>query len=437
MEDVASLKATIVTLLEKIAILEAKLAKYEHPKNSRNSSVPPSKDENRPLPNQSLRKVSDKKVGGQAGHKGSTLEFSAHPTEVIPLVVNFCNSCGKDLGQLPPLKMERRQVIDMPPIVPIIKEYQSFSTVCSCGHCNKATFPVGVDAPVQYGSHVESMVAYLSTRQFMPFARMEEYFSTVFQLPLSQGTIQHILQRMYQKALPLYTSLHQSIAQATCVGGDETSIRINGKKGWLWTIQNKVFTFIHCSDNRGFATLEALFPNGLPQTTIVHDAYAAWLKLIGKNHQLCLAHLLRELNYFQELYPTCEWVTNLKAIFKQAIDWKNNPTEIMPDFKVGLGKLLEQPPDENCSKIKPFVKRLLKHKASLFVFLEQDYVPADNNGSERALRNVKVKMKVSGQFKTIENAQIFAVLRSIIDTLIKNNQPLLPSLQIIAICSPE
>ena len=437
MEDVASLRATIVTLLEKIAVLEAKLKKYEHSKNSRNSSVPPSKDENRPLPNQSLRKVSGKKVGGQAGHKGHTLEFSANPTEVIPLVVGFCNHCGNDLRQIPPLKMERRQVIDIPPIVPIIKEYQRFSTVCSCGHCNKASFPMGVDAPVQYGSNVESMVAYLSTRQFMPFARMEEYFSTVFHLTLSQGTIQNILKRMYQKALPLYKSLHQSIAQATCVGGDETSIRINGKKGWLWTIQNKVFTFIHCSDNRGFATLEALFPNGLPHTTIVHDAYAAWLKLIGKSHQLCLAHLLREINYFQELYPTCEWVTNLKGIFKQAIDWKNNPTVVMPNFKDQLDKLLEQPPNETFSDLKPIVKRLIKHKESLFVFLEEDYVPADNNGSERAIRNAKVKMKVSGQFKTIENAQIFAVLRSVIDTLIKNNQPLLHTLKIITEFSPE
>ena len=61
----------------------------------------------------------------------------------------------------------------------------------------------------------------------------------------------------------------------------------------------------------------------------------------------------------------------------------------------------------------------------------------DNNGSERALRNVKVKTKVLEQFKTIDNANIFAVLRSVIDTCIKNNQPVLPALAIIANFSPE
>jgi transposase len=339
MEDVASLKAIIVTLLEKIAVLEARLEKYEHPKNSRNSSIPPSKDENRPLPNQSLRDASNKKVGGQLGHKGTTLEFSDKPTQIIPLLVDFCTNCGGDLRLKSPLKMEVRQVIDIPPIVPIVREYQSFSTVCSCGHCNKASFPAGVEAPVQYGTGVESMAVYMNTRQYMPFARMEEFFSTVFQLNLGQGTIQNILKRMREKALPLYNSLHQQIAKADAAGGDETSFRFNGKKGWFWTLQNPLFTFIHCSDNRGFATLNTLFPNGLPNTTIIHDAYPAWFKLLGKNHQLCLAHLLRDLNYFQELYPNAQWISDLKTLFKRAIDWKNNPTTEEPDFRSELDKL--------------------------------------------------------------------------------------------------
>ncbi|HIP41726.1 MAG TPA: hypothetical protein EYG90_04325 [Campylobacterales bacterium] len=43
-------------------------------------------------------------------------------------------------------------------------------------------------------------------------------------------------------------------------------------------------------------------------------------------------------------------------------------------------------------------------------------MPPDNNGSERAIRNVKVKLKVSGQFKSFQGAKDYASLRSIIDT---------------------
>jgi transposase len=35
---------------------------------------------------------------------------------------------------------------------------------------------------------------------------------------------------------------------------------------------------------------------------------------------------------------------------------------------------------------------------------------------QRAIRNVKVKQKVSGQFKSLDGAQNYATLRSIIDT---------------------
>ena len=59
-------------------------------------------------------------------------------------------------------------------------------------------------------------------------------------------------------------------------------------------------------------------------------------------------------------------------------------------------------------------------------------MPPANNGSERAIRNVKVKQKISGQFKISSAAENFAILRSIIDTAVKNNQNVLQALSVIA-----
>lgn len=438
MEDVKSLteKVTLLTklltdALGKIAFLEARLEKYEHPKNSKNSSIPPSKDENRVLPNQSLREKSGKKVGGQPGHKGYTLEMVEIPTHTETFFVDFCERCGNALGNTAPSSMEYRQVIDIPPIVPVVTEYQSFSTVCSCGHCNKASFPTGVDASIQYGAGVQSMVAYLNVRQYMSMNRIKEYFKDLFQIPLSEGTVQNMLKKMARKASPFYNSIKEQIETALELGGDETSFRINGKKGWVWVLQNLQYTFLHCSDNRGFATLNQLFPDGLPHAILVHDAYPAWFKLAAKAHQLCLAHLQRDLNYFDECYLNCEWIQNVKQLFFNATQAKKNQQGDAQTYKKKMLILLENPPDEKYSLLKPFIKRLKKYQDSLFTFLDYEPVPPDNNGSERAIRNVKVKTKVSGQFKSIENANIFAVLRSVIDTLIKNNQPVLPSLNII------
>lgn len=95
--------------------------------------------------------------------------------------------------------------------------------------------------------------------------------------------------------------------------------------------------------------------------------------------------------------------------------------------------LLSEDIDAKHKEVITFKKRLTKYCDHLFTFLYQPDVPPDNNGSERAIRNVKVKQKISGQFKSMEGADRFAILRSITDTAIKNGQNVLNSLRCLAI----
>ena len=97
-----------------------------------------------------------------------------------------------------------------------------------------------------------------------------------------------------------------------------------------------------------------------------------------------------------------------------------------------LDRLLDyQLPTKNKELIS-FQKRLKKYREFIFTFLYDPYVPPDNNASEKAIRNVKIKQNISGQFRSKDGAFIFAVLRSITDTVSKNNQGVLNSLRIIA-----
>ena len=89
--QIQELTELVTKLLVRIDSLENELSKYRTTKNSSNSSIPPSKDENRPKKPQSLRQASGKKTGGQQGHKGHTLKMSAHPNEVISYIPEFCN----------------------------------------------------------------------------------------------------------------------------------------------------------------------------------------------------------------------------------------------------------------------------------------------------------------------------------------------------------
>ena len=90
--------------------------------------------------------------------------------------------------------------------------------------------------------------------------------------------------------------------------------------------------------------------------------------------------------------------------------------------------------DKSFKKIIVLQKRLAKYQDYLFLFLKDELVPPDNNGSERAIRNFKIKQKVSGFFKTVHGAKNYAILRSVCDTAIKNNQNPLTPFKLVADC---
>ena len=155
--------------------------------------------------------------------------------------------------------------------------------------------------------------------------------------------------------------------------------------------------------------------------------------------QLCLAHLMRELKNFEQTFKS-EWATRLKQVFKEAIEYKKqmamddyggaNPK--VKEFENRLSELLKVDYSKEHRKLRAFIKRLIKNRDSLLTFLYHLEVPPDNNGSERAIRNAKVKMKISNQFKTIDFANHYAVIRSVIDTSLKNSQNVFDTLSCLA-----
>ena len=437
---------TIDILLANISSLEAELAIYKNKKNSNNSHIPPSQDQNRPRKNQSLREKTGKKPGGQFGHEGTTLEFNPTIDEVIEHIPYYCNNCGNDLFGVVQTLIEGRKVIDIPVINPICQEHRIYRKICSCGHCTESEFPIYVSASIQYGPNVESLVGYLHARQYLPYKRMKELFTDVMNLPISVGGINNVLARISQKALPYYLEIKERIGKSSFAGTDETSVKVNGHNDWIWTWQNDDLTFIVHSDNRGAKTIETQFPNGLPHTGLVHDRYACHFNCEAPYHQMCMAHLLRDLKYITQLYDNkCEWAMHMKALISEAMELKKIMTPIQyyqPNEKrnaliTKLEQLLQTTLHQDHSKAKTLLKNLIKHQSSFFNFLWHPKLPPDNNGSERSIRNIKVKQKISGQFKSNQGADRFAILRSIIDTTIKARQNILTALRLVAIYGAE
>lgn len=423
---VQKLQKEVAELRKENSTLKERIHELEHPKNSNNSSIPPSQDENRARKNQSLREKSGRKSGGQKGHKGYTLDMISDPDNVVTYFPNVCGKCGKDLSTFKSNLTEKRQVIELPQIHPICTEHQVYSKLCSCGYSNKPMFPVSIKAPIQYGGNVENLVAYLNIGQYLPYKRISSMLENLYNLPLSQGSIKNMITRFAEKLLPTYENIRKEIESATIVGADETSVKLNGNKYWFWTWQNKIATYIVASDNRAYKTVEDNFQKGFKVATLVSDRYGVHLKTKAKAHQICISHLCRDVDYLIELTKSLA-IKRLKLLLNDALLLK---TQMKPEqyyhpnlarnfIRKETFKLLNADHENEHKKVKAFLKQLSKHRNHIYEFLYNEHVPPDNNGSERAIRNIKVKQKVSTMFKTKQGMKNYAVIRSVFDTCIK------------------
>jgi len=159
----------------------------------------------------------------------------------------------------------KRQVMDIPEIKISVTEHQIFSRVCTYGYETTSQYPLQANAPVSYGNNIESLIGYFHTRQCIPFRRMKEFFNDVFHVPISEGGIHYLLNKLAIKAQPAYEMIKQKLLSSSlgAVGADETGVKVAGNKYWAWVWQNQDATFISITDNRGQKSITENFENGL------------------------------------------------------------------------------------------------------------------------------------------------------------------------------
>ena len=154
--EIAALRDLVTALQSQVADLAAQVKT-----NSRNSSRPPSSDgPAKPAP-KSLRGKSGRRPGRPKGQPGATMELSGHPDKKVRHRPERCSCCGKPLKDAPVTAVERRQVIDIPPVKAVTTEHQMLTVRCGCGCETKAQAPDGVSAPVQYGPRIMGTGIYL------------------------------------------------------------------------------------------------------------------------------------------------------------------------------------------------------------------------------------------------------------------------------------
>ena len=171
--------------------------------------------------------------GGQPGHAGQTHAMAEKPDRTERHRVDRCERCGRSLAGRPPDGIEQRQVHELPHIELIVTEHQAEMKRCSCGHLNKAAFPEGVNAPVQYGPGVKAVAVYLKNYQFLPYERTCELLGDFFGCPMSEGTLANLIGECHARLEQPVQQIKEQIAQAPVAQFDESGVRVEKKLWWL------------------------------------------------------------------------------------------------------------------------------------------------------------------------------------------------------------
>ena len=409
--------------------------------NSTNSSKPPASDGLAKPPPRSLRAMTGRKPGGQPGHPGHTLQPVKKPNHVTVHSLNRC-PCGHCGGVLlhgqPVLDYERRQVFDLPPLRLVVTEHQAEIKQCPVsGQRITAPFPSGVEAPVQYGPHFRGFTLYLFNQQFLPFDRLRQTCLDLFGQPLSLGTLTQTHARAYQTLDPVEAAIMRALIQAPAVNVDESGLRVAGILHWLHVACTSDLTFYGVHGNRGAVAMDALGVLPHCRHWLVHDHWKPYYKYDAL-HALCNQHLLRELKFLAEEHQEA-WAAQLSQFL---LGWKDDPLtpfgldeehfkkaharykaivrqgrRAHPRRKLGQGRTKQ-------GKAANLLDRLEDYDLCVLAFLLDPNVPFTNNQGEQDIRMIKVKQKISGCFRTLRGARVFARIRGYLSTCRKQGRNL-------------
>ena len=444
---VAEQAKRIEQLRQRIAELEARLAKDSH-----NSSKPPSSDPPfRKPPPRSQRTASGRKPGGQKGHKGATRALVDAPNHLVVMGLEGACTCGRCRSQInAELLPERRQVIELV-IHREVTEYRVVAGTCACGRMHRSDFPEEISAPVQYGPGVCAFAVYMTQYQLLPFERTATVLDELAGIAISPGSLYSAVATASARVQAPVAAIREALVAAPLAHADETGVRVGGALQWLHVLCTASLTAYFPHPKRGGEAIEACGLLTRFAGVLVHDHWKPYASLTCQ-HAYCNAHHLRELIAIAESIPSqrpwaedmiallCE--ANALSIEARAAGFAALPGPMVLDIQTRFEAILDvakarnparepEPGSHRRVRQSPahnLVKRLSEKRDAVLRFLTDLHVPFDNNQAERDVRMPKLKQKVSGCFRSDQGFAHFADIRSYLSTLRKQSADIFQSL---------
>jgi transposase len=429
---ITTLLARVDELAARVAALEAENAalrqKLKLPaKTPDNSGTPPSQGH---------------KANGRAeskpksrAHAGAHRPLHPHPTTRRDVLAEHCCHCLADVGGVAQAAVQIYDRIEIPEIVPDVTRVTLHGGTCPCCHRRfKAAPPAGLEPGSPFGPNLRAFVLYLRFGQAIPFERLQRLMSDLFGLEVSEGALANMLRDSAPAFAAQSSRIRERLLAGTALQSDETSARVGKRTFWTWVFHHGDCACLVIRPSRGKKVVAAFLGDVRPDFW-VSDRLGAQMGWAAKEHQVCLAHLLRDVQYAIDAGDDA-LAPGIMALLKRAIrigrrrDSLADATLVAYHgrLQAALDRLLKIVPASKAGlKLQRIIKRF---RQNLFVFVTNRHIPQTNNGSEQALRPAVVFRKITNCFRSEWGANLYADVRSVIETARRRKIGLLKAIRL-------
>jgi transposase/uncharacterized coiled-coil protein SlyX len=432
-EQIAAQQAEIGLLREQLAALKSQVEDLaaQVKANSRNSSKPPSSDGlAKPAP-KSLRGKSGRKPGRPKGQPGATMQLSDHPDKIVKHRPAKCSGCGRSLKRAGVTGVERRQVIDIPPVKAEVTEHQLLTLKCDCGCETRAAAPDGAPAPVQYGPRIMGAGIYLWHGQFLSRGRACQALSEMFGSAPAPGALASGARKAAGFLAPALAAITRHLIRAEVAHFDETGFRTAGRLAWVHSASSGNFALLTVHAKRGKEGMDAA--GVLPAFTgiAVHDAWKPCDSYDAvEGHALCGSHLLRELiavtdtgtgldkTWAHQAIDALLALNDAAGTARQAGKATMDPAlrskhENWYRQAAGAGIALSAARNGKLQQKRHALATRMQSREDDYLRFARDLrVPFSNNAAEQAIRMAKLRIKISGCMRSMAGAEELCAIRS-------------------------
>jgi transposase len=456
-EDWAQVPASGLNLIEELVrrmdLLEQEvtalrtendLLKEQLAKTSANSSLPPSKNPQGFKPNR--KEPTGKKRGGQVGHQGH--ERKLYPTEmcqeIIPYYPKQCSKCGSEIIAGSDIQPYRHQVIDIPPIHPIITEHQFYAVRCTCcGKENQAPEMAEIIGEGGYSPTVAAYIGLLSSQYRQSYRQVQKMMEAVFGIEMSVGAINHLRTEVSEAVSNAVREAMSYVQQQPSLGSDETGFKQrNGDEqnaaktsGWLWVVVTPLIVCFQVILSRSSDAAKTVLGEAF-SGFVTSDRCPAYSWVDTGRRQLCWAHLKRDFIQISERRGVSAEIGKAlleqeKKLFNLWYQFRNGQIT-RPELGKGVEPIrveilsillgadeiqLEKKDDSPLAKTVRTCRKLLKLESALWLFVREEGVEPTNNAAERAIRAAVIWRRTSFGSDSVAGSEFVARLLTVVSSL--------------------